>query len=456
MAKKQLHKIKSSLFSRGLTLAKMSINTGAKIAAHGVTQALKSQSERDQGWNDFLKNQTQVLTREIGELKGSLMKAGQMLSVYGEHFFPPEVAKLLRNLHQDSPPLKWEVMEKLIVKYLGKENRSLLKIGPESIGTASLGQVHKAEVIANKEILALKVQYPDIEKAIDSDLKALRSFLYLMKLLPKDFNTDPIFHEIHGMLIQETDYIQEAELTAQYYQLLAGDPRFVVPKVHPEFSNKRILATSFEHGVRVDDPMIQNLSQDRRNRLALNFMELYFKEIFEWQFVQTDPHFGNYRIRLQQNGEDQIVLFDFGATRRYPDQFMKPYQQMIKSLFYNDRPAFEKAARKLKFLKDHDNPELQSLFEDFCFDTVEPFLLPDDPRNKGRVDFDGTYDWKNTDLPQRSSKKIMKLIQNFEWRVPPREIIFLDRKAAGVFIFLSHLGAKIRGRELLESYLKKI
>jgi predicted unusual protein kinase regulating ubiquinone biosynthesis (AarF/ABC1/UbiB family) len=257
--------------------------------------------------------------------------------------------------------------------------------------------------------------------------------------------------------LQETDYIKEADSTEEYYRLLKGDPRFVVPKVYRDFSNKRVIATSFETGLRVDDPTIKNLSQDRRNRIALNFMELYFKEIFQWKFVQTDPHFGNYRIRLHQKGEDQIVLFDFGATRQYPDSFMGPYHRMIKAMFYNNDEDFEKAAHDLKLLQKGDTPELVHVFKELCFDIVEPFLLPDDPRNKvGRVEADGTYDWKKTDLPQRSTRKVKTMLADFQWRTPPREFIFLDRKAAGVFIFLSHLGAKIQGRELLEKYLKQV
>lgn len=457
MAKKQLDKIKSSLVSRSLALAKLSVSAGTKLAAQGITQALKNSEEKKDSWNKFIKNQAQVLSGELGELKGSLMKAGQLLSVYGEHFFPPEVAQVLRSLHQDSPPVKWEAMEKILKKHLSAKKREQLEILPDSIGTASLGQVHKAKVTDTGEMIALKIQYPDVDKAIDNDLRALKTFLSLMKILPKDFNTEPLFKEIREVLIQETDYIKEAELTKLYSEKLKNDDRYIVPKVHTDFSNQKVLATSFEHGVRVDDPVIQNLSQERRNRLALNFMELYFKEVFEWQLVQTDPHFGNYRIRLNQSGQDQIILFDFGATRTYSNDFMNPYHRMIKAMFYHKEQDFENAARELKFLQTNDDPELKKLFKDFCFSAVEAFLDPQDPRNiEGRVAPDGTYDWKNTDLPQRSSKKIVRMLQEFEWRTPPKEIIFLDRKAAGVFVFLSHLRAKIRGRDLLKKYLDKI
>lgn len=457
MTSKKLNKIKSSLVSRGFSLAKMSLQAGAQLAGHSVGQILQSPSERPEKWKEFVKKQAQNLATELGELKGSLMKAGQMLSVYGEHFFPPEVNQLLRQLHQDSPPVEWSVIKKIIPTQLGPEKMDLLEIQHESIGTASLGQVHQAKIKNTNTLLALKIQYPGIDKAIDSDLKALKSLLSVTKILPKDFNSEPIFQEVREMLVQETDYETEAQLTQRYGDYLNGDVRFVVPRVFPEFSNRKILATSFEKGLRVDDPLIQNLSQDRRNRLGLHFMELYFKELFDWKLMQTDPHFGNYKIRVDQKGQDQLVLLDFGASKQLPESFMGPYHRMLKALFYNDILGFEQAAHDLQFLQDNDDPELKKLFADLCFNLVEPFLDPNDPRCRHDfMDDQGLYDWNKTDLPQRSSKKAFTIIQKFKWRTPPKEIIFLDRKAAGVFIFLSHLKVKVRGRELLESYLQRV
>ena len=189
----------------------------------------------------------------------------------------------------------------------------------------------------------------------------------------------------------------------------------------------------------------------------MNFLDLSFKELFEWGVVQTDPHAGNYRIRIDPQGHDQLVLFDFGATREYAPEFMIPYRQMVKGSLFNDRELLNKAAYKLRFIESEDHQELRQLFEEFCFESVEPFLEYKDPRNiHQQIAVDGTYDWKNTDLPKRLSKKVLQIIRNFHWRSPPKEIIFLDRKTGGVFIFLSVLNARIRGRDLILKYLDKL
>lgn len=116
-----------------------------------------------------------------------------------------------------------------------------------------------------------------------------------------------------------------------------------------------------------------------------------------------------------------------------------------------------KAAMDLKFVHDNDDPVLKQVFEEFCFETVEPFIEYTDPRNnQGQIAADGTYDWKNTTLPQRLSRKVFQIIRGFHFRTPPREIIFLDRKTGGVFIFLAVLRAKVRGRDLLLKYIERI
>ncbi len=446
--KNSLDRVKSSVFSRGLTIAKMTLQTGASLAGQGIATALSSQENKEEGWKTFLKKNAHYLTKELGELKGSLMKAGQMLSMYGEHFLPPEATEVLKALQSNSPPLRWEAIEKVLNTYLTPKQLAQLEVDHNPLASASMGQVHRAVIKATGESIVLKIQYPDVDKAIDSDLRALRTLLGLMKLLPKDLNLDPVFAEIRDMLAQETRYDLEAETTQKFYLLLKDDIRYVVPKVYTEFSNKKILATSFEYGLRVDDELVQGLSQNRRNALATNFLDLYYKELFEWRLMQTDPHSGNYMVRIHPEGQDQLVLLDFGATREFSPEFLATYHRMIKAAFFNDTAKLSLAASELNLVHTDDTIEVQKLFADFCFETMEPFHDQDNPEN--------TYDWKNTDLPQRLSKKIFKVLREHPWRTPPSEFIFLDRKTGGVFIFLSVLRAKMNVRELLMKYLEKI
>ncbi len=445
---KSLKKLKSSLFSRALSLSKLTLRAGTQVAAYGIAKTFQDADTRIKNWRELLINQTEMLTAELGELKGSLMKAGQQLSVYGEHFFPPEINAILKELQAQSAPLEWPPIENTLKENVPAETLARLNIEHDALSAASLGQVHRAQY--EKQELVLKIQYPGVARAINSDLRALRTFLSVTKLLPSGPQTDQFFDEIRTMLEQETDFTQEAGRTKEFYQKLQGDSRYVVPRVIDEFSGPRVLALSYEESYRLDSPAVQQLSQERRNQLAFNFLEVYLKEIFEFKFVQTDPHLGNYGVRLAANNTglpqgdqpgDQIVLYDFGAVRSYSDEFMNSYYNLIAASLTRDREAILEASFRLKFLFVEDDKDLKDLFFDFCCDMVEPFY--------------GVYDWKNSDLPQRLTKKLLAIKNKFSVRTPPREVIFLDRKMAGVFIVLSVLQAKIDTSRMIRGFLER-
>lgn len=452
---KQLGKIKSSLFRRSMSLTKLTLDTGSKVVGHGLATLFADPEKKDQLWQKLLSNQAQKLSKELGELKGSLMKAGQMISMYGELFLPPEANEFLKTLQSQSPPLQFSEIEKILKAQLGDDKLSELLIDETAIGSASLGQVHKAQIKSSGQWIALKIQYPGVEKAIESDLKGIRSLMKLMNLLPGELQTETLFAEVRSMLEQEIDYSLEIQQTKKYREHLKGDSRYIVPEIHSRYCADKIIATSYEKGLSPDDPLVQNLSTKRRNQIGLHFLELYFKEIFQWGYVQTDPHLGNYRIRLSPDGNDQLVLLDFGAVRSYQTQFMTGYLRLIKAALLRDSKALEEASLDLKFIEQTDSVELKRLFEEFCLMTVEPFLDPQDPKARF-MNSEGAYNWKQSDLPKRLTQRALQIIKGFPLRTPPRELIFLDRKTGGVFVFLSVLKVEIRGRDLILKYLKNI
>lgn len=452
---KKLGKIKSSVFSRGLSLAKLTLGGSVQLAGHGLERIFANDAKKQESWKKFLSSQALGLSGELGDLKGSLMKAGQMLSMYGEYFLPPEANQFLKSLQSNSAPVEWTFMESVLKKRLSAKQLSQLEIDPRPIGTASLGQVHKAKVIKTGEWIALKIQYPGVDKAIESDLKMLKTFLKFMDILPKDFNSEPMFKEVSLMLHQEVDYAQEMKATEDYARRLKGDSRFVIPRVIKEFCGEKVIATSFESGVSTDDPSVLNLSATRRNKLASHFLDLYFTELCEWGLFQTDPHLGNYKIRINPNGEDQIVLLDFGATRQYDEEFLKAYREMIRSASLGNRKKIRSTSLTLKFLHKDDPEDLKVLFEDFVIASVEPFQTPDqvEPQYKKFFNEQGYYKWKETDLPTRLTKMVFQIIQNYKVRSPPSEVIFLDRKSGGVFIYLATLRAEINSKAIFEKHL---
>lgn len=436
-----LTKLKESAFSRGMALAKVSMSAGARAAGHAVGNLFAAEADKPDRFRALLMSQVELLTRELGQLKGSLMKVGQMLSMYGEHFLPPEVNALLKSLQNQAPPLAWTQIEKALKRQFTTEQLAALEINPEPLASASLGQVHAATIKASGRKLALKIQYPGVDQAIEGDLKALRSLLSFSKLIPKGPAFDELFREVRQMLHQEVDYARELELTQEFRELLAGDERYVVPEVFSEFSNSRVLATSFEAGIPVDSPEVLALPQERRDGIARAAMELYFSELFVFGMMQTDPHFGNYRVRLGEGGApDKLVCLDFGAVRKFPQTFRKPYYRMVRGAYAGDRSELWDGARALGFIEEGDSPQLLDTFAELCLLICEPFATHD-------------YDWAKSDLPNRVAAKGAQMAFAFKLRPPPREIVFLDRKMGGIYVFMSVLGARFDAKASLEKYL---
>ena len=428
-----------------MSLTALGVGAGARLAGNLAQRAFADSEKKTQLNLKYLTDQAAILAQELGQLKGSVMKVGQMLSMYGEHFLPPEANRLLKSLQNESPPVVWDEMRKVLVSELGEDKLQKLEIKREAFASASLGQVHLATEKATGLKLALKIQYPGVDQAIDSDLKTLKRLLSLSRLVPADYNLDEIFAEVEMILSQEVDYTKEKEWTQVFRERLKDDKRYIIPQVFDDYSSSKVLATSFEEGINLDHPRVLALSQERRNRLGENFLELYLREIFQWGEVQTDPHFGNYRVRLNESGEDQLILLDFGAVRRFDQAFLEKYYKMSGGAHRKNQELLESGVNALGFLRPGDSEEHRRLFYDICVAITEPF-------QKDKLK-EGVYDWGKSDLPQRLLARTGEVLRAFKLRPPPREIIFLDRKLGGVFVALSRLGAKTNSIPILESYL---
>lgn len=457
MAKKNDHikNIRSRFLSRGYSLAKVSLRAGSKAATQAISGAFSGNQDPDK-INKYIYSQIELLTNELGQLKGSLMKVGQMLSTYGEHFLPKEANDLLKSLQFQSPPVSWEVVEEVLKKELGPERLNELEVEKGPYASASIGQVHRATRKSDGNKLAVKIQYPGVDKAIDNDLRFLKMIFSFTNLIPKGPRFDQIFSEVKTMLHQEVDYRNELTFTQKFYELLKDDSRFLVPEVYPEYSSQKVITTSFMEGVPVDSDKVLSLPLERRNHLGRSFLELYLRELTEFGLVQTDPHLGNYRVRLGENdSDDQLVLLDFGAMRAIEKSFLAPYHKVIWGALIRDDDVLLEGARDLGFVKEGDSEELVQSYIELCQLITEPFNKAEWPETPDElIDSSGNYDWGQSDLPKRVARKAGKIIVSFRLRTPPNETVFLDRKLGGAFVFLSVLNCKMNARDTAIAQLK--
>ena len=428
------------------------------MASHMATNWFSNKETREQRHRAMLSSQARFLVDELGRLKGSVVKIGQVMALYGEHFLPEEVTEALHTLEDQTTSLEWPAIERVLKAELGESRLSELDIDPEPIGAASLGQVHRAVRRSDGLELVLKVQYPGVADAVDSDLNAVAHLLKVARLVSFGPEFNDWLEEVREMMHREVDYRLEARTTEKFRQMLSHDPRFVVPRVLAEFSTDHVIASTYEHGHSVSSVAVRELPLERRSALGQAALELFFRELFEWGEIQTDPNFGNYRIRIagEQGGDsetDRIVLLDFGAVQSYSSDFLQPVIQMIRASYEEDLEQVVEGGIKLRFMSRDWPAEVLDKFGKVCMSVLEPLAKDRSQWPDYAVNSHGQYRWKQSDLPSRVAKQAARSAISRYFRVPPKEFVFLNRKLIGVYTFIAVLHSEFNGEDLLRKYL---
>ena len=410
------------------------LGLAAKVGSRELTQNIKDQFSRgvEEISSGRLKTrieQAKLIAEHLSQLKGAAMKAGQLLSLDGADFFPPEAVEILSKLQGKAEPVDWGIVRGVLEEDLGEEKISQLKgltIVPEA--SASIGQVHRARV-GDKEV-AVKIQYPGIADSIDSDLKILKTLAQsLLTVTGRKVELDETFDELRLVLHQEANYELELKHMQEYRTLMGNDPAFIIPVPVPEFSTKRVLTMSWERGITLQDWMKTNPSLEDRNSIGRRLLDLYCREFFEWGLVQTDPNYGNFMIRPDTK---QLVVLDFGATLRYTPEFRRGYVNLLRVIDSRDPEAIVRASIDFGLISEKEGPESRKLLADMMILSLEPFA------SNAKA-----FDFKDADYSRRTREATQAFAQSLRFSPPPRKLIFLHRKLGGIFAFLKRLEAEI-------------
>ncbi|MDO4699622.1 MAG: AarF/ABC1/UbiB kinase family protein [Moraxella sp.] len=447
---KPLDTLKVSSLQRQLSIAKTSLNIGRNWAKSGVTGFFLSKEEKQRQKQRFLQEQANYLVNELGQLKGSVVKVGQMLALYGEHFLPAQVVSALHTLDAHTAPLAWHIIYDAIKTELG-ERVDDFDIERTPIGTASLAQVHKATHKYTGRQVVLKVQYPNVAAAIDSDLSIFKRLLKVTNAVPQTKALDAWFDEVRELLYREVDYHLEAATTKRFASRLGDNADYVVPTIYDNYSSARLICMSFEAGIHLGDPALMTLSQDRRNRLGQLAIDVVIKEIFGWGEMQTDPNFGNYLVRLGEDGApDKLVLLDFGAIKQFDDKLLAIAKNLLLAGHHQDKAMMKAAMTGYEFfdkLNGKPKDDVADVFLLACEPFANPDRLSDDKLDNGR------YIWAKSNLYQRVMDNAKDGMTSLEFSLPPKEMMFISRKFIGAYALLSALDARTDAKQLMTPYL---
>ncbi len=446
-----LDKLKTSPLSRRLSIAKTSLTIGKNWAKSSVGGLLMSKEQREIQKHTLLQEQSAYLVTELGKLKGSVVKVGQMLALYGEHFLPKEVLDALHTLDAQTHPLAWSVIRSAIAHELGS-GIDEFDIEPEPIGTASLAQVHKARHRYSGRDVVLKVQYPGVAESIDADLSIFKHLLKITNAVPQTKALDAWFEEIGELLHREVDYRLEAATTKRFASYLADDKRFVVPTIYDNFSTDKLICMSYEAGVSLNDDSLNTLPQARRDALGQAAIEVVIRELFEWGEMQTDPNFGNYLVRYE-DGIDKLILLDFGAIKQFDAHLLSIARGLLTAGYHQDKDMMQNAMTGYPFFDKLTGTPKSDMAEVFLL-ACEPFAHPDKLKARSAdgadlIDADGRYIWAGSDLYSRVMRRAKDGMQSLEFSLPPKEMMFISRKFIGAYALLVALDARTDAKGLV-------
>lgn len=379
-----------------------------------------------------------ALAAALGGLKGPLMKVAQLMATVPD-LLPPDYASALQTLQSDAPPMGWAFVRRRMMAELGRDWESrFASFEHQPAAAASLGQVHKA-VTLDGEAVACKLQYPDMQAAVEADLSQLDVLFALHRRMTSVIDTREIAREIGERVREELDYRREAKNVALYRHMLADSDLVRVPGVREDLSTGRLLTLSWLEGHKiltfVDHPL------EERNWLARAMFTAWWLPFSRFGVIHGDPHLGNYTVFL--DGAERpagINLLDYGCIRIFPPSFVAGVVDLYRGLLEGDEARVVHAYETWGFrgLK-RELIDVLNIWARFIYGP----LMDDRVRTIADGVAPGQYG-------RREAFQVHTALKELGPVTVPREFVFMDRAAIGLGAVFLHLKAELNFHALFE------
>lgn len=379
----------------------------------------------------------EALAKALGGLKGPIMKVAQLVATIPD-VVPPEYAEELQKLQSQAPPMGAAFVKRRMMAELGagwRERFAEFDLRPAA--AASLGQVHRARTLEGVDV-ACKLQYPDMESAVEADISQLDILFALHRRMDPVIDTSEIAKEIGARVREELDYLREAKHVALYNAILSDTPEVRVPALEPALSTRRLLTMHWLEGDRILDH--KQDAQEARNRISTAMFKAWWRPFSHHGVIHGDPHLGNYTVFSDKGAPAGINLLDYGCIRIFPPSFVGGVVDLYRGLLEGDEArvvhAYEVWGFKglTRHLVDTLNIWARFIYGPLLEDRTRRIAEGVSPAEYGR-------------------RQAFEVHQALKAKGPvkvPREFVFMDRAAIGLGGVFLHLDAELNFHRMFE------
>lgn len=409
------------------------MKTGAKVGGNYLKHYTKRVFNPDLSKEQLHKDNADDIFASLGNLKGSVLKVVQMMSM-DKNFLPKEYAEKFAIAQYNAPPLSYPLVVKTFKKYFGKSPEALFDtFSRKAFNAASIGQVHRA-TLGNQD-LAVKIQYPGVGSSVSSDLKIARPIAVALLDL-NEVDLDQYMGEVESKLLEETDYELELQRSMTISDACAELPGVVFPKYYPKYSCQKIITMQWLDGMHLNEFLQSNPSPELRNEIGQRLWDFYQFQIHNLQQLHADPHPGNFLFR----DDGTVGIIDFGCVKVLPKEFYRKYFQLINRELILDEKRKEELFYELEFLHPDDSKEEKAYFVKVFGDSID--LL-------GRPFYQGSFDFADDSYFESIYQMGEDLSRSKELRASKsgrgsKHGLYLNRTYFGLYNILNHLRAHIK------------
>ncbi len=325
---------------------------GLRWAGTRAVNTLRTEEGAEAATGERAAATARELVRQLGQMRGAAMKVGQVLSTVDFTAIPEgereEFKATLAALRDNVPPLPFNKVEKLLRDELDQPlERAFREFDEEAFAAASIGQVHRAVTVQGAKV-AVKIQYPGIAEAVETDLRNLQMLLPLVKRLAPGLDVKAVAAELRDRIGDELDYEVEAANHRAMARAWRGHPFVHVPPVDTRLSRRRVLVTELLEGRRFE--AVKKLPEAERDRFGEIVFRFFFGTLTHLRRAAGDPHPGNYLLL----DDGRVGFLDFGLMRVVDADYLERERELAQAVVERDARRVHALLASLGYLPEPD------------------------------------------------------------------------------------------------------